>query len=228
MKILDILKIESDNDSDIHVVRDRTFWACYERSAHRFQHFFKKYKINRKFIQKANQDIVWLGFPESSRQFFINLSNAKGYSVYYITDDHFVIKGVPTLGGFDDWKNNLVRSSSIIPKESEIKNSEFHTYKLAYDFSLHVLRAISKFNRAYKFSLGQRINDTMTSIMSDIHLHINSLSELNIKTIKCEIMDLRLYFRMAKDLNQIKEKQWLFINSNLEGILESLSSESSC
>ena len=65
MGISDILDLEQEN-SDIILHKEGLFIRVYERSAYLFTKHLKAYNITKKFYKNVKQEVVYLGFPQSS------------------------------------------------------------------------------------------------------------------------------------------------------------------
>lgn len=230
MKVADILQVEFNNDGCIHIIRDRLFWSVYEMSAYYFVKYLKTYKVHSKFVQNVKRDIVWLGFPNSALQKMLDTAESLGCSVQYITQEHILISGLHKLDGYPEWREGIVRPTRIVDgkSKSSIKNSEYLLFKQLYDFSIYVLKLVPKFDRDYKFSLGQRLIDISLELSEQSFLYVNHCSKLNTERVVLDLMRMRVYFRMANELHLVSQKQWLFINSNIEDCLKMLPRESAC
>ena len=65
MKVEKIYSIESQNLSEIHLVRDSKFWQAWERSSFLFSKLFRPFKINARFFKNISAEMVYLGFPDT-------------------------------------------------------------------------------------------------------------------------------------------------------------------
>ena len=230
MKIADILRVESDNKNCIHLIRDRLFWSVYEMSAYYFVNNFKSYKVHSKFVQNVKRDIVWLGFPDSALSKILDMAESQGCAVSNISPDHILVDGLQTMDGYSVWREGVIRLTRIVdgkPKSS-VKNSEYLLFKRLYDFSIYTLKLVPKFDRVYKFSLGQRLIDISLELSEQSFLYVNHCSKLNTERVVFGLMRMRVYFRMANELHLVSQKQWLFINSTIEVCLKMLPRESAC
>ena len=230
LKIADILRVESDNKNCIHLIRDRLFWSVYEMSAYYFVNNFKSYKVHSKFVQNVKRDIVWLWFPDSALSKILDMAESQGCAVSNISPDHILVDGLQTMDGYSVWREGIIRLTRIVdgkPKSS-VKNSEYFLFKRLYDFSIYTLKLVPKFDRVYKFSLGQRLIDISLELSEQSFLYVNHCSKLNTERVVFGLMRMRVYFRMANELHLVSQKQWLFINSTIEVCLKMLPRESAC
>lgn len=214
LKIADILQVESDNKNCIHIIRDRLFWTVYEMSAYYFVNNFKPYKVHSKFVQNVKRDIVWLGFPNSALPHILDMAESRGCTIQHISSDHILVDGLQTTDGYSVWREGIIRPTRIVdgkPKSS-VKNSEYLLFKRLYDFSLYTLKLVPKFDRDYKFSLGQRLIDISLELSEQSFLYVNHCSKLNTERVVLDLMRMRVYFRMANELHLVSQKQWLFLN----------------
>ena len=65
MKIKEVLAIERSKDGQINLCKEGLFWRAYNGSAYLFVQHFCSFKLIRKFIKSVDQEVVYLGFPES-------------------------------------------------------------------------------------------------------------------------------------------------------------------
>ena len=102
MKIKDIIEIEKNNEESIYLFKEGIFWRCYEYSAWRFVKQIKDYKVFEKHIKAVEQDIVYLGFPESALDIIkeTNIVNKN-------EDNQIFINGFPGKEGFAEWKADV-------------------------------------------------------------------------------------------------------------------------
>lgn len=64
--ISEILFWEKSNRSSINLHLEGLFWRAYQESAFRLQQYYTSYKVLKKYIKAAGQEIVYLGFPKNS------------------------------------------------------------------------------------------------------------------------------------------------------------------
>ncbi|MCF0183566.1 MAG: hypothetical protein HUK01_04440 [Bacteroidaceae bacterium] len=67
-RIVDCIKSESETPANvIRLVKvSGGFLRAYNRSAWKFHTFINDYKVKRMFVKSANEEVVSLGFPETS------------------------------------------------------------------------------------------------------------------------------------------------------------------
>lgn len=228
MKIGDILNIESNNDGCIHIIRDRLFWVVYELSAYYFVTLLRPYTVHCKYVKSVSRDVVWLGFPDCALSKILDEAMHNGYRVQNISSGHIQVQGVRLLTGFDIWKNRIIRPGQIIENvvRRDTHNWEYSLFKHLYDFSLYVLKLVPKFDRSYRFSLGQQLADITLGLGEHSFIGVNCVGPMNVASIFVSLMKARLYFRLANDLHQVSQKQWLAVNNMIEEMLRLLPQES--
>jgi hypothetical protein len=65
--ISDILLLENDSQGKINLFLEGIFWKAYQQSAYKIlQNYPKKLKVSKKFIKVVKEEVVSVGFPESS------------------------------------------------------------------------------------------------------------------------------------------------------------------
>ena len=101
--------------------------------------------------------------------------------------------------------------------------SELPVYKATYDLLLQVFSMVHNLGKEYKYSLGEKIKNEVTDLLSNIY-RANRTREKNIPLDNArENLELvRLYIRILKDMKQIGMNKYIFLNKNLEGISKQL------
>ena len=101
--------------------------------------------------------------------------------------------------------------------------SELPVYKATYDLLLQVFGMVHNLGKEYKYSLGEKIKNEVTDMLSNIY-RANRTREKNVPLDKArENLELvRLYIRILKDTKQIGMNKYLFLNKNLESISKQL------
>ncbi len=65
--INEILASEAKTNHSVRLFREGSlFFRAYERSAYLFVHHVRMYEIHHKYFKVCNNDVVWLGFPQTS------------------------------------------------------------------------------------------------------------------------------------------------------------------
>ncbi|HNV82204.1 MAG: four helix bundle protein [Tenuifilaceae bacterium] len=101
--------------------------------------------------------------------------------------------------------------------------SELPVYKAAYDLLLQVFGLVHNLSREYKYSLGEKLKNENTELLSNIY-RANRTTKKNEHLEKArENLELvRLYIRILKDTQQIGMKRYVSINQNMEGVSKQL------
>lgn len=223
MLIDEIYTVESDNESSIHLIRDRKFFQAYERSAFRFVKFLREYKVHHKFVKKIGADVVYLGFPDSVLDGLRAEAQDAGYEWKNISDDrHIEISGLPELESYDAWKTGIVQSvgnastnvsklSSTVETVVPLKKL-FVIYREFYDLTLYLCRLTSKFHRNFKFGLGDKLREECVSVLADLQCVVQSKIAFEYVRLERFLVTLQIRLRLLLDLKQVTEKQWIFVN----------------
>ncbi|PWJ70164.1 MULTISPECIES: hypothetical protein [unclassified Fibrobacter] len=238
MNTEDILKFENNDGNEVHLVRDRLFWQAWEHSAFLFSKYFLKYQPHHKFIQKVAKDLVYLGFPKNVLSDLQLTSKQKGFVYEVIDDDHIVIRNVPNVDGYDEWKSGVLsipkstdqpkKESKSTPKEQkkEAKTSEYLLYRLVFDFTVYSSNLVPKINRIYRFPIGERLLNALVDVTEHVYLYINHVNKLDCDSLVQSLLRIRLDFRLLNELHQVSLNQWMFVNQKIEEILKIVSPES--
>lgn len=66
MNLKDKLEAESVEEPSILLYMEGVFWKAYEQSAMRFTKEIKGYRLLKKYVKTVRQEVVSMGFPDSS------------------------------------------------------------------------------------------------------------------------------------------------------------------
>lgn len=233
MKVEKIYSIESQNLSEIHLVRDSKFWQAWERSSFLFSKLFRPFKINARFFKNISAEMVYLGFPDTLLAKIQEECDGK-YSYKVIDENHVVITGLPVLENFDDWKKSVL---GAVPKTSPAsKKQESHSnvnprnmmlaYREMYDYTLDICRRTGKFYKNYKFGLGDRLRNDSMELLEMMQLAMQGFAKFDFDRAMQILVRARIQLRILQDLKQIANNQWIFVNAKIETILNLLRLES--
>jgi len=234
MKTENILSIEESGENRINLVKDRLFWQAWNRSAFLFATHIKSYQVHKRFVQKVSQEVAWLGFPSSALPAIQKTATDKGFGFEQKSADHIIISSVPQTSGYEEWWAGIVKKKAPpaqpdFPSAKNARDGILPAYKTAYDLCLHIHRATVKMPREFRYELGARVRDCATDIVENLHLMANSvgLSQEKSELTECaaKAHKLRIDIRLLKDLQQIGIKQWGFLNSQIENLLNLLRAE---
>ncbi len=235
MKIENILELETGNEDQIHLVRDRLFWQCWERSAYYFVNHFRKYQIHHRLVAKVGQELVWLGFPRNVLPVLEKESLSRLWSFRVVSEDHILIQGFPAAGDFETWKGaalsalqNAARPADSVIAVPRDADRFLPLYKQSYDFVVYLYGTTSKLSRDVRYGLGERMRLNATEGLESLHLVVNGCEDgiPLLVDYRKRIFRMRLDLRLLKDLHQINIKQWGYLNQQLETIQRILWSES--
>jgi len=199
MKCEDIIRMENNSGCEIHLVRDRLFWQAWENSAFLFSHYIRKYKVRHKFVQKVAKDLVWLGFPDNALKDVVDIAKERNFEVSKIDENHYSITNVVGVLGFEKWKSAIVESSckEDVERVGKTNKLDYLLFRLVYDFELYVLKLVPKFNKVFKFSLGQRIIDYVMELGECVYMHVNKVSHLYVSNLKLTLHPRKISLQPA-------------------------------
>lgn len=100
---------------------------------------------------------------------------------------------------------------------------ELPVYKASYDLLLKVFNLTHNLTREYKFTLGEKLKNEITELLSNIY-RANRVSNkaVHIGTARENLELVRLYIRILKDTNQVASKKHIFINQSIEDVSKQL------
>ncbi|HPF94389.1 MAG TPA: four helix bundle protein [Tenuifilaceae bacterium] len=101
--------------------------------------------------------------------------------------------------------------------------SELPVYKAAYDLLLQVFGMVHNLSKEYKYSLGEKIKNEITELLSNIY-RANRSTQKNqhLEEARENLELVRLYIRILKDTQQIGINKYVSINQNMEGVSKQL------
>ena len=125
MGISDILKLEQEN-THIILHKEGLFIKVYERSAYLFTKHLKAYNLTKKFYKNVNQEVVYVGFLQSSFSKIEGICKENNLTVRE-ENNQLNITGLKsfTKSNFLDWKNNI----AFIESESVTQSPHSHSLK---------------------------------------------------------------------------------------------------
>lgn len=224
MQISQIAQIEDKNHSSIHLIQDALFFRAWEKSAWMFCNSFKEYKINCRFYKNIQKELVWLGFPRTILQKYLDDAKSKAWLVEQISESHYHIQvsGTHSSTDYKTWRDKRLLRKHDSEKEtkSKIPEAVLVGFRLCYDLALDLYRMSGRLNRDYRFSLGEKLRHNASELAEFFHLLANGASpEMGkIQIVQNTSHTIRLELRMLKDLQQIKENRWIPLNSNLDSV----------
>ena len=111
----------SVDNTQILLHKEGLFVRAYEHSAYLFTSHIKLYNITKKFYKNVNQEVVYLGFPQSSLSKIESICKEHNLT---ITEDSSLIKITGVVGflenEFVNWKNKIPvqQSAKILSQPS--------------------------------------------------------------------------------------------------------------
>lgn len=222
MKIKDILDIELENKKEIHLFKFGNFWDIYERSAYYFINNIFQYELHHRKIASRHLDIVFVCFPDSNLKKILKICADNYYEIYNLNEKHIIIKKIPIIQGFKNWKENYIKydkKDNTLPNTNIIYN-KLYLFKGVFEFSKYILKLVSNFNKSYKFSFGERLTNEILDISEISYLYANGINNINVSKLQKQLMLLRFHIRLSNELHQISSKQYLYASEVIETILK--------
>lgn len=121
MVIKEIIRIEDNNNIYLH--KEGLFWRAYEYSAFAFVENIKGYNAKKKFVKKLNNDIVFIGFPDSALYNILEFCKQKGFAVNK-NNSLIKIELATKKEGFSKWKDEIETVPSKKEKNTDTAISE--------------------------------------------------------------------------------------------------------
>lgn len=124
MTTKEILAIEKDNQTNINLIKEGIFWRAYNLSAYLVTLYIRSFKINKRYIKKVEQEIVFIGFPNTILKTIVENSSAS-FTVQKESPKLIVLKLNASnkkvdIGIYSEWFSSI-SSSPILKKEDFYK-----------------------------------------------------------------------------------------------------------
>jgi hypothetical protein len=101
--------------------------------------------------------------------------------------------------------------------------NELPVYKAAYDLLLHIFRLSHNLSREYKFTLGEKLKNETTDLLTNIYRANKTRDKSGfIEKARESVEIVRLYIRILKDTGQLASKKHIFVNSSIETVSKQL------
>ena len=98
--------------------------------------------------------------------------------------------------------------------------NELQVYKIAYDLSIHTFTFTEKMKRSYKYTIGEKLNVNTVNLLLNIYKANSRKDEryLQLQAAQEHIEEIRLLFRMSKDLQILTVNRFVVLNEMVESI----------
>ncbi|MDD3793412.1 MAG: four helix bundle protein [Candidatus Gracilibacteria bacterium] len=104
-------------------------------------------------------------------------------------------------------------------------------YKESYDLLIQIFEVVKKFEKQYKYTIGDKIKNEIVDLITNIYRANSSFETriLNIKRAREQIEILKLYFRLSRDLKILSINKFADLALKIENLSKQLYSwEKSC
>jgi hypothetical protein len=98
--------------------------------------------------------------------------------------------------------------------------NELQVYKIAYDLAIHTFIFTEKMKRSYKYTIGEKLNVNTVDLLLNIYKANSRKDEryLQLQSAQEHIEEIRLLFRMSKDLLILPIARFVVLNEMVESI----------
>ncbi len=96
-------------------------------------------------------------------------------------------------------------------------------YKTAYGLLMQIYRLTGNMGRAYRYTLGERIQNEITELMLNVY-RANSVYDktVHLKKARENIIVVRLLFRIAHESRQVGLKTFVSVSEEIESVSKQL------
>ncbi|MDD3303242.1 MAG: four helix bundle protein [Candidatus Gracilibacteria bacterium] len=97
-------------------------------------------------------------------------------------------------------------------------------YKTSYDLLLQIFEIVKKFEKQYKYTLGDKIKNEIIDLITSVYRANSSFDERlkNIKKAREQVEVLKLYVRLSKDLKILSIQKFADLSVNVESLSKQL------
>ena len=233
-------KIIHQSPTEIRLYKEGTFWVGYEQSAFLLTQI-KLLKLSKRFVIAAGQEVVTVGFPDATlRNVFIQMLQVEKEEAKVV-----VLESVVALdrAKFEKWKAEIPlnvkkekEDKSVTVDESnelekieieKIKSSNLYSdlpvFKVAFELLEFAYSEAIHMQRAYRFTLGQRLQIKMEKLCENIYFANSEFDKTkHIARARRNTESVRLLLRLAFNKEQITLKKYVFANDKIESISKQL------
>ena len=160
MTRIKIIEHENLHQNQITLRREGLFWRAYEQSAFLLQkHFWAELKVNGSFVKAVNQDVFYVGTTEKPLQERVldKLHTVAGCYIKERTESTIVIAGVPSIEGFEKWKQGRITLREEATEKMQAFYGHLPLYKAGQDLFKRLVEITKNFSRNLQYSLGDRL-----------------------------------------------------------------------
>ena len=234
--IADILQREAGRQpNEVWLYKEGMFWRAYEQSAYLLA-IHSNLKPQKKFIKAVNQEVVYVGFLETSWEKFMG-QTAKPQE----GEKEKIMRAHDTdTVGFADWKAQIKTAEQevqekqakltetekkIIQRKQEQKRQreklgkELPVYQVSYDLLKYYVTISRKMPRDVKYTIAQQLQDRLFDITlltrraqrakerEQKLVHINKAIDIR--------LEAELQIRLLFDLKCISLKQYTLMSEQI-------------
>lgn len=102
-------------------------------------------------------------------------------------------------------------------------HSQLPVYKASYDLLVHIFEQVKNFNRDYKYTLGERLQNEALDLITQIYRANGEQQKLPfLESAINNVELLKLYLRLSKDLRLINIPHFADLTQKLDGVSKQL------
>lgn len=174
------------------------------------------FKLSKRHIKSVEQDVISLGFPESSikkwlnrfKYEYVNETTVKCQTGRILDVDKFLM-----------WKDSV----ELNPQKSFSVHTAYiektPVYKVAYDFLLHVYQVSPNFSKNVQITLGERLkylSYRLCLVIRDIYESVNQKQVLEEAMTICD--ELKFLIQVLKDLKHVSLSVFALMSERLVSV----------
>ena len=226
--IREILQEERNCDSG-HLVLflEGKFWKAYEHSAYTLTQLYN-FKPSKRFVKLVGEEVISVGFPQEQLQKYLGNAtiDADGKkcraSIKYEHNDF----------AFREWKsstrvkepkpkreNKLAIPEEWLHKPQIMAEESLPVFKMVYDLLLRLVQETSKFDKDYRYTLGEDLKHIlMRAEVCIYHAHDEKENQRKIVYITEAIdkmLEIKLTVRILHDSKQLSLKKYALLSEQI-------------
>jgi len=223
-------KILHTSPTEVRLYKEGIFWTAYEQSAFLLSQVYTL-KPSKRFVKVAEQEVVTVGFPDKTLDKILSpameMDNATDAALLILRS-----KKVFDEKEFEKWKQEIplkivekAAPAAVVPEMTSTGGlySDLPVFRACYELLRFVYRESGNMTRTYRFTLGQNLQNAMTELLLNIYrANCDFDKRAHIARARENTEMVRLMLRVGYDEGQLKLKQYIFANTQVESISKQL------
>ncbi len=220
MTFEEIISREESNTNRIYLYKEGIFLKAYEHSAFFVHLYIKEFKLSKRYIKTVNQDVISLGFPETSAPKWLN-----GHRYVYLSENLVECEIGRTFDEvqYHNWKESVLVNAGDRYTQHTHVIEKAPVYKNAYDLLLQVISFSVNVSKNVQNPIGVRLKDLSYQLCYKIRrLYDVSDREAQIDSALGLCSEIEYVLQLLKDLKEISLKSFALASERIVSVSRQL------